>query len=135
MRNHRFLSHTSEAALLAEADSLDELFRAALEGMNQLLSHAIPSTETRTDEIELRAADTTSLLIDFLSDALTRSHINRVVYFAADFAELDAETLRATLHGAAVAQFDEDVKAVTHHGAQVRCNTSGHWETEVIFDI
>ncbi len=138
MRSYRSLEHTSEAAIHVEGDTLEELFRAALEGMASILKQSgcrDGAPAVRTDEIALEARDATTLLVDFLSETLTLAEIRRVLYCEAQFAELSETYVRAALVGRDAGGFDDDIKAVTYHGAQVRKNSAGRWETNIIFDI
>ena len=85
--------------------------------------------------IELKATDNTSLLIDFLSDALSQSYINNVVFWDIEIIELMEYKIRAKLSGTQVEIYDEDIKAVTYHEAHVTKNDKGYWGTSIIFDI
>lgn len=137
MRSYRSLDHTSEAAIQVEGDTLEELFRAALEGMASILKEGgcRDRATSRNDEVSLEARDSTALLVDFLSEVLTLTQIRRVLYCEAQFAELSETALRASLGGSDAGSFDDDIKAVTYHGAQVRKNLAGCWETAIVFDI
>ena len=45
------------------------------------------------------------------------------------------ETGRKSTHGFDIEEFDDDIKAVTYHEAEVRKNGKGNLETYMIFDI
>ena len=138
MRSHNLISHTADARLRVEADTREELFRAALEGMNELIKNGFCKHRKGypvREEILLTAGDTTALLIDFLSDVLTLSHQNQALFCAVDFLEFTETTLRAIIHGAKTEDFEEDVKAVTYHEVEVKKNEAGNYETLIVFDI
>ncbi|HEX2120088.1 MAG TPA: archease, partial [Thermoanaerobaculia bacterium] len=80
------------------------------------------------------SADTTSLLVDFLNEVLGRAHVAGELFEEVAFTRFDATSLDATLTGLASASFEEDVKAVTYHEAEVRRDGVG-WETVVVFDL
>ena len=86
-------------------------------------------------KINLSATDTTSLLIDFLSEALTYSQEERAVFTKVLFSDLDEKNIAAEIYGQTVDDFGEDIKAVTYHEANVVKNNRGNWETVIIFDI
>jgi SHS2 domain-containing protein len=79
--------------------------------------------------------DTTCLLVDYLSDVLTLSYTEKAVFCAVNFHKLEETSLSARIYGRAVEGFDEEIKAVTYHGANVRQNQKKQWETCIIFDI
>ena len=59
----------------------------------------------------------------------------RAVFFDAEFGLIEDTRVEATLLGRRVESFDDDIKAITYHGAGFRRNGDGQYETEVIFDI
>ncbi len=138
MKSYKFLSHTADVRLQVKASTLEELFRVALAGMNELIKKEAGQDKnnfTIKKKVTLSSVDTTALLIDFLSEVLSLSHKESVVFYRVDFVELDNKSLRAIIKGRQVKSFDEDVKAVTHHEAEVKKNKQGNWETVIVFDI
>ncbi|MBI4319422.1 MAG: archease [Chloroflexi bacterium] len=139
MRTFRIIAHTADVRVKVAASSLEELFTVSLEGMNQILKrnfckrkNGLPST---IHQIEISSADTTALLIDFLSEALTLSHIHGAIFCQVEFAELAAHSLTANLLGTQVKSFDEDIKAVSYHEAEIERNSRGNLQTNLVFDI
>lgn len=136
MRRHELVSHVADVRLQVAGDNLEELFTAALEGMDELIKEdACPGECTLKEKIELSAIDVTALLIDFLAEVLTLSHINRSIYSSVEFASLNNTSLSATVYGCPVTSFDEDVKAVTYHEAMVSKDPDGLYACTIIFDI
>jgi SHS2 domain-containing protein len=129
------IHHTADVRVRVSAATLEDLFRDAVRGM-----YAVMRGESRTMhqvERELRiddSADTTSLLVDFLNEVLGRAHIGRELFEEMAFTRFEETSLTATLRGTADAEFDEDVKAVTYHEAEVR-NVNGEWTTMLVFDL
>lgn len=128
--------HTADVRLLVSAPSLEELFRDAVRGMYAVLrgtpaSNAQPVRRT----IEVRdSADRTALLVDFLNEVLHRTHVAGEMFDDVAFTHLDDVSLAATLTGVAPAEFEEDVKAVTYHEADVVEREHG-WHTTLVFDL
>lgn len=134
----RHLSHTADIRLHLHADSREELFRAGFEAMNQIIKPDAcrkPCPSIINETIELESIDGTVLLIDFLSDVLTLCHEHKAVFCELNVQELNATHLQAHLSGRPANGFEEDIKAVTYHEANVRQNADGKWETLLIFDI
>lgn len=132
------LSHTADVQIKVTSETLPDLFRLSLQGLNQLLKTNLNPQEsepTITESIDLESCDRTSLLIDFLSEVLTLSQIHKALFFDFEIREMSDCKLSAILSGIQVEAFDEDVKAVTYHEADVKVNENGDWETTIIFDI
>lgn len=132
---YEILPHTADVRLRVSAPSLEELFRDAMRGMYAVMrgDAAGGARVTRTLAVH-DSADTTSLLIDFLNEVLGRAHVAGELFDEVAFTRFDATSLDATLTGLAPASFEEDVKAVTYHEAEVR-RDGGGWETVVVFDL
>jgi SHS2 domain-containing protein len=90
--------------------------------------------ESVTATVDVESGDTTSLLVDFLGEVLTRSHVHREAYRNVTFQTLTATSLRVNLTGGRVRGFGEDVKAVTYHEAEV-VQRDGEWSTMLVLDI
>ena len=138
MKRHKVLGHTADVRLWVEADSLIELFEVALEGMAGLIKDSRdekqPSRNVK-ESIDINAPDQTALLIDFLSEALTLSHNRKAVFDAVEIEKLTEQNLKGTISGYQSDGFDEDIKAVTYHEAEIRKNENGSFETVIDFDI
>ena len=133
-----YFSHTADIRLQLRADSREELFRAGFEAMNQIIRPDAcrkPCPCLINQTIELNSVDNTTLLIDFLSDVLTLAHEHKAVFCELNFQEIGASHLRASIGGRPANGFEEDIKAVTYHEANVHQNAEGQWETFLIFDI
>lgn len=136
MRTHEILSHTADVRLKAEGSSREELFRAALEGMADIQNARITKHESRIrKDIKIQASDQTALLIDFLSEALTQSQIEKAVFDEVVFSKLTSGELEAEISGERAEGFEEDIKAVTYHGAEIKKNDKDNYEVTVLFDI
>lgn len=137
MRSHKILGHIADVRLKVEGDSLEELFTAALEGMTDIIKNKICNADEFPveEKIEVKSSNATNLLIDFLSEILTHSHIDHNVFCKIEFEELTENSLKANIQGIKVDGFDEDIKAVTYHEANVVKNEKGNYETVIVFDI
>ncbi len=82
----------------------------------------------------LDSVDRTSLLVDFLNEILSSAHIGRELFADATFPTLTDTELVADVIGYSPVEFEQDVKAVTYHEADVRYE-NGMWSTTLVFDI
>lgn len=145
MRSHKFLSHVADIRLKIEGNPMEELFLAAIEGMGNLIKKNICNTmpeqneheeeELLKEKIEISSTDSTALLIDFLSEVLTYTQVNKAVYCKAKIEKINNNFLSCTVLGKHVDNFDEDIKAVTYHEAEIKKNEAGNFETVIVFDI
>ena len=136
MKSYQILPHVADIRLKVEADNLTELFMAAIEGMMTIIKESKAEEQEREKRIiEVESADATSLLIDFMNDILYQSHTNKEVYTEVNFLEFSEKALKAEIYGIKVDDFDEDIKAVTYHEAEIKKNEKGNFETVIVFDI
>lgn len=132
------LAHTADVKIRLTSETLPGLFKLGVHSLNQLLKpefKADKSNASITEHIQLQSPDSTTLLIDFLSEVLTLSQIHKAIFFEFNIDKMSDYKLSAVLKGTPVDSFDEDVKAVTYHEANVNINQDGNWETIIIFDI
>jgi len=128
------LQHTADVRLHVTASTLPELFGDALRGLMAVMSGDAVRGGGDTESIELDSVNVTALLVDFLNEALVRAVTRRVLFTGASFASLGETHLSATLTSVPAASFDEDVKAVTYHEAEVR-RSGEAWTTMLVLDI
>ncbi len=127
------MEHTADVRARVRGASLEELFRNALRATMSLLQPA-RGNHNVIRELAMDAADPTTLLIDFLNEALSYAHAYRETYDDAVFAQLSETRVEARLTGADALSFGDDVKAVTYHQADARRN-AGMWETIIVYDV
>ena len=135
MNRYYFLSHTADTRLFVEADSREELFSEAFLALKELLEPKSIFQHFLVDcTITISSYDETALLIDFLAEVLTYSHIKKAVFTKVHFLSFSKTELIAHLQGSCVPYFEKDVKAVTYHEAEIKKTETG-FSTTIIFDI
>ena len=113
-RSFSFSEHTADVRMHIQAKTLADLFVTALEGMGSLLTaSAIKERASPLQKISIQAKDATYLLLYFLSEVLTLSHVHHSVFLHVEFDLLSDTELSGTLFGYKLDQFEKDVKAVT----------------------
>ncbi len=133
-----YLSHTADIRMVITADLPEDLFLYSLKGMGQILKENMDELEIDDIEkvrVELEAIDTTNLLIDFLSEVLSYSYVNNMVYHQMTCSELTQTKIVALVWGSKIDRFDEEIKAVTYHEAEVVKTDTGQWTVNIVFDI
>jgi SHS2 domain-containing protein len=130
---YEILQHTADVRISVTAATIDALFAESLLALMEVMGGDALS-EPIEETLTIDSVDRTSLLIDFLNEALLRCHLRRQRYTSASFSKLTESSLAATLHAAPIPEFAEDVKAVTYHEADVQRGLDG-WTTRLVLDI
>lgn len=136
MKNYSLIDHTADIRLHVEASTIQELFQMALEGMSQIIApHTCRQKFPKHFPITITSSDTTTLLIDFLSEVLTQTTLTKTIFCSVTISQMTATSITGTIHGHVVAGIHEDIKAVTYHEADVKKNNNNNYETTIVFDI
>lgn len=136
MMKYELIPHTADVRLKVTGTMQEDLFAAALQGMSYIMKKDVQINKSEViKDIDIKSCDLTSLLIDFLSEVLTASYIQKTVFKEINFLKLNECELHAVIKGIKVDSFDQDIKAVTYHEANVHKNVLGNLETIVVFDL
>jgi len=136
MYNFEILPHTSDFRLKINGNNIEELFLGAIAGMNSVIKTGDLSEKKEVSvNIEIYSEDASMLLIDFLSEVLSISHIKKAIFSEILFNSLTNKELNANVKGFEVDGFDEDIKAVSYSETEIRRNDTGQFEAIVVFDI
>ena len=124
--------HTADIRLRIVAATVEELFADAVRGLMAVMK-ASPRGDAQQDSIEIDAPDLTALLVDFLNEVLLRCHTEQRA-FEPESIVLRDHAITAGLTARAIDEFEEDVKAVTYHEAEV-VETPDGWSTRLVLDV
>lgn len=137
--NIKLLPHTADIRMELHGESPQELFVLALKGMSQILKSDIceqTSEFNKKTKLEIQASDYTNLLIDFLSEVLSNSYVEKAIFCNANILEFSEFKIKAEIEGYEVEMFDEEIKAVTYHEANMQQDIENTlWKTKIVFDI
>ena len=134
MKKFEVLEHKADLKIRAFGKTKAELFLNMLFGMAENQRAEIKNKEKIKRKIKIRSLDFAALLVDFLSEALYLSQVNKEVYFKAEFTKFTDREIEGELIGQKVERFGEDIKAVTHHDLDIQ-QEDGIWRATVLFDI
>ena len=132
------LDHTSDVAIWAEGYSLKELYTNALWQMNEVLLPGYCQKATHYDcllRVNMHSHDPTLMLIDFLSEVLALTFIQKALFCHVYFDVMHGPELKARIYGRWYEHLENEIKAVTYHEANITRNYDGKWATAVLFDI
>jgi len=136
MEKYQVLDHISDLKIKAFGKTKEELFSNTLFGMFDSIKPELKKTEEIAKrKIKIESLDSPALLVDFLSEALYLSQINKESYFEANFNKFSDKFLEGEIKGKKVERFGEEIKAVTHHDLDIHKRSDGIWEATVLFDI
>ena len=135
MKKFEVLEHRADLKIRAFGKTKKELFQNILFGMSESLKPETKNKDKVNRKIKITSPDLSSLLVDFLSEALYLSQVNKETYFEAKFKKFSKIELESELIGQKVERFGEDIKAVTYHGLDIHQKNDGIWEVTVLFDI
>lgn len=126
---YRFLPHTADVAVELRAQTELGLYQAGVDALRELLVGTSPVAPAAERAIEPRGADPTERLIHFLADVLYLYDTERFLPAKVTASGIAGEPFDRAKHRA-----QREVKAVTHHGADVRVGEDGY-HTIVVFDV
>jgi len=152
MKKFEILEHKADLKIRAFGKTKEDLFRHCLEAMAESMKPETQKPGEKTKrKIKLSSFGFQALLVDFLSEVLYLSQVNKEVYNKVEFREFSetegkedksssspftaAWEIDGEIFGQKVERFSEDIKAVTHHDLNIQQNPEGIWEATVIFDI
>ncbi len=137
MTSHRFVEHTADIILHADADNLPDLFAQAARGLFDIMSDIASVGASRSFNLRVEADTIEDLLHDWLSELLFLHETEDVLLSAFDV-KLTGNTLEARAAGDPIDSerhgLKTQVKAVTYHMLSIREENS-HWSAEVLFDV
>lgn len=145
-RDFEFVPHTADIKLRVYGNTLEDLFKHALNGMFQSINpqseycsyqdnHTVCDSLPVTRDIGVNAPDINALLVDFLSYALYLSDVHNEAYFDAEITKLSPTYIQATVKGVSISGFSGvEIKAVTYHDLEIK-QINGSWQTDIVFDI
>jgi SHS2 domain-containing protein len=131
------IEHTADWAIRVRAANLPELFARAARGMFSLLTDLSGLTPEHSFDIELRAIDVETLLVDWLNELLYLAEQHDLVFAAFNIHELSIAgeaRLRATVAGNRPAELFKVIKAATFSSLSIRHNAD-ELEAELVFDV
>ncbi|XOB40170.1 MAG: archease [Candidatus Nealsonbacteria bacterium] len=135
MEKYQILEHTADVKVKAFGKDKKELFLNMLKGMASILQPEVKSKQRKVRKIRIKSIGLETLLVDFLSEALYLTQINKEIYNNVKFKSFTDTEIEGELIGQKIERFKEDIKGVTYHEIDIHQGRDGVWEVTVIFDI
>jgi len=135
MEKYEILEHLADLKIRAFGKNKKELFLNMLKGMVDSQKPEIEDKKINKRKIEIKSIDLSNLLVDFLSEILYLSQVNREAYQNFKFKNFSDKEVYGDLFGQKVKRFGEDIKAITYYSLDIHQRRDGVWEATVLFDI
>ncbi len=133
---YEILDHKADLKIRAFGKTKEELFLNVLSGMSENMKPELQKPGEKTKrKIKLSSFDFQALLVDFLSEILYLSQVNKEVFFEAKFKKFSENEIDGEIFGQKTERFGEDIKAVTYHNLEIKKTKNKTWEATVLFDI
>jgi SHS2 domain-containing protein len=134
---YKILSHTADLRLKVFGDDYEKLFVNAALGLANILFEDYKKLIKRArghKKITVESENTGTLVVDFLNKILSESNIEKKIFPRIKILRVSPKVVEAQLFGVLVDHFDEDVKAVSYHNAEVT-EEDGKLEITLVLDI
>jgi SHS2 domain-containing protein len=129
------IEHTADWALrIWGRDLADLLFNAAYGMSTLLVTNPTGIPLTHQEQIEIKAHDAESLLVNWLSELAYRAEAEGVVFAQFNMQHVTPTTLQAAVQGGHVPNLKKHIKAVTYHNLEI-LKTDAGLEVTVVFDV
>ena len=145
MKKFEVLEHKADLKIRVFGKTKEELFgNAVLAMMESMKPVKEENEEQNKKEIKIKSLDLPALLVDFLSEVLYLTQVNKEVYDKIKFKKLSLPQpsagegraeLVAEVSGKKVKRFNQDIKAVTYHDLEIQEKENGSWQATILFDI
>ncbi|MCD6233210.1 archease [bacterium] len=134
MEKYKILEHKADLKIRAFGKTKQNLFSNALLAMSDSQRAEVSNQKTKR-EIKVKSPNLSLLLVDFLSEALYLSQVNKEVYKDVEFKKFSDTEIEAELIGNETKSFGEDIKAITYHDLEIYQEGNGIWQATILFDI
>lgn len=128
------IDHTADWAYRVWANSLDNLFKQAAEGLYYFAEMEITSDPPSSYAITLEAVDHESLLVAWLNELLYLHEAHNLGVEAFLQFDLDKTLLQATVTVRPIQQWTKDIKAVTYNNLAISTTDLG-FEVTLVLDV
>lgn len=134
MKNYEILEHPADLKVQARAKTLPDLFSNFLKAIIEICQPEIDQASPLiSHQIQIKADNIESLLIDFLSEVIYLMDVNKEIYTQADLIIKNNE-LKGKIKGQKVKRFQTEIKAATWHDLEIK-KINNQWQAIVLFDV
>ncbi len=137
--SYKIISHPADTGIEIEADNLEGVLRAAVEGFNAtIFEHPELVQEKEERTIKVSGEDVKELLVNFLTEVLVLLDSERFVAKDLEFKNIDEKNVEVVLKGGPVdlekMSYIVEIKAITYHQLEIE-KKENKWHARIIFDV
>jgi len=138
MSPYEILSLTTDLKIKATGETKElvfsEMLRGVFESADPEFDFVKKEAEKVTREVEIKSANLTNMLVEFLNEAIYFSDEENVAYMVAEFKKLTDTELKAVIFGQKVRKFHKKIKVASYRGAKIE-EKDGEWEAIIKFEV
>ena len=138
MKTFEIRNQSSDVKIYALADTYEELFSVALEGLCELLLPDNKLLDLEFDyskSIVIESVDISTLLVDFLSYALSMMQKNKALFPKLEIKELSNDYLKGNIHGYPQENFNPMIKSISYHSTEIFPTKDNKFEVTIVPEI
>jgi SHS2 domain-containing protein len=134
MKKYEILEHKADLKIRVFGKDKKELFENVMIGMFESAKYEEEGKEVKK-EIKASSLDLPSLLVDFLSEVLYLSEVNKEVYNRIEFKKFSDKRIEGILLGKKLKRIGVQIKGVTYHNLDIHQLKDKTWQATILFDI
>jgi SHS2 domain-containing protein len=133
MKKFEFLPHTADVKIRVYGKNLKEIINNSLLALKSFWKPKLTKTKIEK-EIKIESNNEVNLLIDFLSEVLAETYIEKAIFIKFEPQELVSYSLSGKIIGYEFTSLSKDIKAITYHQANLQ-KINHQYIFEFIIDI
>lgn len=133
MKKFEFLFHTADLKIRVLGKNFFSLINNTLLALKSFLSPKLTKRK-RKMKIKIEGTDSINLLIDFFSEVLAKTYINKIIFVKFKPKVFEEKKIEGELEGFEFKSLKKDIKAITYHQAKLEKNKN-YFIFEFIVDI
>jgi SHS2 domain-containing protein len=119
MKKFEFLSHTADFKIRVYGKNLKEIINNSLLALKGFWKPKLTKIKIER-EIKVESNNEVNLLIDFLSEVLAETYIEKAIFVKFEPQELASYFLSGKIIGYKFTSLSKDIKAITYHQANLK---------------
>lgn len=130
---YKVLEHTADLKIRITADSKPNLFKNSVRAMFEAAGYQ-GQDQVKSRTVQIESEDLLSLMVNFLSEALYLSEVNKEVYSDIEIEQFSDKKIEGKLRGKELENVETIIKGVTYHDLDIS-EQDDEWKATILFDI
>lgn len=126
----------SDIRIAVRGKNQEQLFIDAFLGIMYMMKPTQKFASEKVErEVSMESIDTSTLLADFLNEALSLATVNNEFYTHILFYRIQPTSLRAKIFGVSIESFHRNINHLSRSEAEVDVKEDGAWEAIIILNV